>query len=144
MMAPSEVDSLFWIIRGFRARQLSLGKWIKQGSVEQEHSISRAEKSPRVLLASGRFPSSILLSTQVADVPQKRGKITKRGNSHRDKIMTGSKVAWNQDQLWKQCQVWREACNEQDVSRSYRLLSCLLAVAGGSTCLLKRCLCGVG
>jgi hypothetical protein len=52
-------------------------------------------------------------------------------------------LARNQDQPWKQCQVWREACNEHDVSRSYRLLSCLLAVAGGSTCLLKRCLCGV-
>jgi hypothetical protein len=62
---------------------------------------SLAKKNAGVLLASSRFTSSILLSTQVADVPQKRGKITKRGNKHRDKIMTGCKVAWNQDQPWK-------------------------------------------
>jgi hypothetical protein len=98
---------------------------------------SLANKNASVLLASSRFTTSILLSPQVADVPQKRGKITKRGNSHRDKIMTGCKVARNQDQPWKQCQVWREACNEHDLFLSCRLLSCLLAVAGGSICLLN-------
>lgn len=42
--------------------------------------------------------------------------------------------------LLAKCWVWGEAGNEHDMLLSCRLLSCLLAVAGGSTCLLKRCL----
>lgn len=38
---------------------------------------------------------------------------------------------------------WGEAGNEHNMLLSCRLLSCLLAVAGGSICLLERCLRGV-
>ena len=40
--------------------------------------LSLANKNAGVLLASSRFTSSVLLSTEVADVSQKRRKITKR------------------------------------------------------------------
>jgi hypothetical protein len=55
-------------------------------SGERKAALSRsiqslwAEKSAGVLLASSRFTSSILLSTQVADVPLKRVKIAMRGS----------------------------------------------------------------
>jgi hypothetical protein len=56
-----------------------------------------------------------------------------RDLEQQEQDMTGCKVDRNEQELWKQCQVWGEACNEHDLSRSCRLLSCLLAVVGGST-----------
>jgi hypothetical protein len=56
-----------------------------------------------------------------------------RDLEQQEQDMTGCKIDRNEQELWKQCQVWGEACNEHDVSRSCRLLSCLLAVVGGST-----------
>lgn len=85
MMAPSKVDLRFW--RSFATPVLGnchCGKWIEESSVEQEHSISLSRKKCWVLPASSLFTPSVLSSMEVADVPPKRGKITKWGNSHSD------------------------------------------------------------